>query len=360
MHLKKINLPADHQAHDSVVEWWYFNGHLEDNEDKQYSHMDCFFRVDLQKSAIPFLKHLPQSMPLTSRKHVCFAHSVLSDIDRQKNYKAVQNISLVSDDSFNKELLFINYINPFILMGYTNNEIVEIESNVFQVKTEHVDLTLRPIKKPLLSRGTGHISLGGDESYYYSMTDFDTTGTISVEGKTLEVKGRSWMDHQWADSSYRHDKWSWFSLKLDNGTDIMCCEYGVDDKKDYLVELIEKSGKTKHFDKFILKPGTKIWQSKLTKAEYPMTWEIEIPEHETKLEVKSLATDQEMIFLAINYWEGPIEITGTIGGKAVKGRGFMELVGYPSDYNYLMVSGKEMGEKVARELNSQVLKKIFG
>lgn len=360
MHLKKLSFPADHKPHDSIVEWWYFNGHLQDEKGNYYSFMDCFFRVEIEKAGIPFLRHLPLHKVLGNKRHVCFAHSVLSDIGQQINYKDVQNISLVSDDSFTKERLFINYINPFILRGFTNSEIAEIDENVFHVKTEHFDLTLKPKKQPLLSGGNGHITLGGEESYYYSITDFETSGVLLIDGKRIEVKGESWMDHQWADTPYRHDKWSWFSLKLDNGADIMCCEYGEEIKKDYFVSISSKLDKSVYYDNFVLKPGKKIWQSKLTKAKYPMSWDVEIAEYDAKLHIKSLMPDQEMIFLAINYWEGPVEVSGSVGGKKVKGFGFMELVGYPSDYNYLLTSGKEIGEKIGRELDSQILKKIFG
>ena len=53
-----------------------------------------------------------------------------------------------------------------------------------------------------------------------------------------------------------------------------------------------------------------------------------------------------MIFGAINYWEGPMKVEAFINGKKVQGKGFMELVGYPSDYNYLYLAGEELEENV--------------
>jgi len=52
--------------------------------------------------------------------------------------------------------------------------------------------------------------------------------------------------------------------------------------------------------------------------------------------------DQEMVYGPINYWEGQVEAKGVIDKKNVKGVGFMELVGYPSDYNYLLLTAKEL------------------
>ena len=77
----------------------------------------------------------------------------------------------------------------------------------------------------MLEGGKGFITVRGRESYYYSLTDLVTSGTVRVDGKWIPVKGRSWMDHQWADVAYTKDRWTWFSIQLNDGTDIMCVEY---------------------------------------------------------------------------------------------------------------------------------------
>ena len=346
MQPKQISFPNDHQAHDSVIEWWYFNGHLADDDGNRYGYMDCFFKADIEKVGIPHLKGLPLQKIFGRERYVYFAHSILSDIRYDKNWKEVQNISIVSNDSFQGDRLFIDYTDPIMLSGFVNNEIDEVGVDAFHLKTATLDLTLKSKKPALLEGGKGYISASDMSSYYYSLTDMETTGSITIDGKKINVKGKSWMDHQWADVSYKQDKWTWFSIMLEDGTDIMCCEYDDGVKKDYLASVITSSYKTFHYKKLGLVPGSDIWKSKTTKAEYPMSWDIIVPEHDAKLHVKSLVTDQEMVFMAINYWEGPIEVSGTIGGKAVKGVGFMELVGYPSDYNYMVTSGKEIAKKI--------------
>jgi hypothetical protein len=62
--------------------------------------------------------------------------------------------------------------------------------------------------------------------------------------------------------------------------------------------------------------------------------------------------DQEMIYGAINYWEGPLEVTALISGKKVKGVGFMELVGYPSDYNFVFLTMNELKKSLRRKIFS--------
>jgi len=350
MQPKQITFPLDHKAHDTIIEWWYFNGHLKDAKGNRYGFMNCLFRANIEKVRIPHLEHLPLKKIFKEDQHMYFAHSMLADIASGKNSKEIQNVSMVSNDSFKQDRLFINYIDPVIVQGFVDNEIVETGPDEFHVKTKDFDLSLRSKKQPLLEGGDGFISVCGRESYYYSLTSLEASGSVVVDGRRVEVKGTSWMDHQWADTPYSRDKWTWFSLQLDDGTDMMCCEYDDGRTKDCLVDILPLSNRAAHYKRLSLSPGSDAWKSPTTKAEYPMSWDISVPEYDAALHVSSLASDQEIIFMGINYWEGPIEVRGTIGGTSVKGVGFMELVGYPSDYNYLIASGKEMAKKITELL----------
>ena len=99
MQQKPLEFPKDHGGHEAVIEWWYFNGHLKDQEGNEYAFMDCLFKANPFKINIPFLK-VPWKK--VTSKYVYFAHSVISDINKQKSYKEVQDISMLSRDSFKK------------------------------------------------------------------------------------------------------------------------------------------------------------------------------------------------------------------------------------------------------------------
>jgi predicted secreted hydrolase len=128
MQQKPLEFPRDHSEHEAIIEWWYFNGRLQDKEGKEYAFMDCLFKANPLKINIPFLK-----IPLIQKnsRYIYFAHSVLSDIAKQKSHKEIQDISLISNDSFKRPLLYLNYLNPLaILNGYCVNEISEASPNV--------------------------------------------------------------------------------------------------------------------------------------------------------------------------------------------------------------------------------------
>ena len=338
MKIRPIQFPQDELPHDTIIEWWYFNGNLKDERGKKYSFMDCLFKADSKRVKIPFLK--------SPFKRMYFSHSLLSDIENKKFYSEINPVSILSKDSFSRPLLFINYTQP-PFRGYVNYAIDEIEKFKYHIKTENIDLILISKKKPLLEGGDGYLDLKRQSTYYYSLTNLETNGKINIEGRWIDVTGKSWMDHQWADVSYTKFKWTWFSIQLDNDIEMVCFEY-VDDRnnKTYLADICYPNNEQKHFSRIELKPLGEKWTSKRTEAVYPLSWEIKVPSEEINLKVYPLIKNQEMIFGTINYWEGPLEITGLFNNKKVKGEGFMELVGYPKKISNVRLYEKEIKKKV--------------
>jgi len=349
--IEPIVLPKDNGPHENTIEWWYFNGHLQDTTGREYSFMDCFFKVDCLKVNIEHLLNNPLKNLYQKGEYVYFAHSVVSDILKKKNYKDIQNISFVSHDSFLKNKLFISYTNPSIFGGLANI-IEEQESNGFHLQTENLDLTLESKKDPLLEGGHGYVGTPESGSYYYSLTDLQVKGFLNINNQKIEVHGQAWMDHQWANAVYKKDKWTWFSFQLENGTEIMCVEYETKNGTDILINTLTKDGVQGQYKKAVFTKGTSFWKSRKTKAKYPMVWKIKIPEASISIKTRAILRDQEMIFGPINYWEGPMEVQAKINGVKIKGKGFMELVGYPSDYNYLLLAGEELEENIFRKIKN--------
>jgi len=349
--LKPIQFPQDENAHHNIIEWWYFNGHLKDNQGKKYAFMDCLFKADVKKVKIPFLKKIPY-------RNIYFAHSLLADIDRQKNEREIQYLTFISKDSFCRPQLFINYYNPLELVGnYTNYAIEKIAPKKYRIKTQNFDLTLESTKTPLLEGGEGHIKVRGRKSYYYSLTNLRVNGLIKIKEKYLQVNGKAWMDHQWADVSYSHDQWDWFSIQLNNNTEIMACRYSDSKGQDLLVDIINDKGRQISVKDLVIVPGKEKFKSKLTKAEYPLSWDIHIPSQKISLKARALIKKQEMVFGTINYWEGPLIISGSFKGKQVRGQGFAELVGYPSQYNNISLVRGKIKNILDKEIDKS--KKIF-
>ena len=63
---------------------------------------------------------------------------------------------------------------------------------------------------------------------------------------------------------------------------------------------------------------------------YPSGWHIQVPSLDLDLNAQPLLADQELRTRP-RYWEGAVAVSGTRGGAAAGGRGYVELVGYAQE-----------------------------
>ncbi len=348
---KPIEFPQDEQAHDNIIEWWYFNGHLKDGAGNRYAFMNCLFRADVKKVKIPFLSKIPV-------KIIYFYHTLISDLKNNKFYPTIDYVTIVSNDSFTKPRLFVNHVKPMVVRGYVNRVLEETAEFVYHLKDENMDLKMTSTKPPLLEGGTGYVDLHSKTSYYYSLTNLKTEGKIKVNGVWIDVSGKSWMDHQWADVSYSKDQWTWFSVQLNDGRELVCYEYDDKKVKSRLVSISDSSGQTKHFKNVEFTPLADKWQSPKTKTTYPLAWKIKVPEENIELEIRPVIKEQEVVFGSISYWEGPMSASGQYNGKKISGDGFMELVGYPTKYGSIKYAHDKLIES-ARDMFIYTKKKFL-
>lgn len=297
---KRVVLPDDEFPHyNQAIEWWYFNGFLEGIN--KYALMTCLFKADTERVNLKFLK-----LPF---KTIYFSHSLLFNLTTGEIKKEVLPVVLVSEDSFQKKDLFINYFYP-LRKNYVNYEISR-NKDLMRIKTKYFDLNLSSIKKPLLEGGKGYINLGEKSTYYYSYTNMNASGYIGKEF----VKGKIWHDKQWSEQGFMKDSWLWFSFQLPNNTEIVCFDY----KGKKMASVTYPDNSQKHFEAEFI-PKKNVWTSKKTKLKYNLEWEIKIDKF--RIKTKPILNDCEMNFGTINYWEGPV--TADING--IKANGFMEFL----------------------------------
>lgn len=355
-HTKPIQFPQDEQKHNFIVEWWYFNGHVQDKKGNHYSYMYCLFKADAKKINLPFFDKQPYPI-------LYFAHSLLTDHQTNKFYPDINYISLLSKDSFTKPLLYINFINPNkILNGFICNAIEETKPLQYEIKSESFALQLKSAKKPLLENQKGWIEHNHVGSYYYSLTNLKTKGFFEIDNKKIEVTGKSWFDHQWANSKYNPAySWTWFCIQLDNNIELVVMKI-QDSPTDefYLSTIMFADGKQNTYSNVHVIPGATKWKSPITKAEYPISWKIEIPEEKIYLDLEPIVKEQEMLFGVINYWEGPLRVSGKMKGKKITGKGFLELVGYKKGVTDLVLYEKELFAGLKNKISDMLQHKHSG
>ena len=352
--MKPVVFPRDETSHDCAVEWWYFNGHLKDKKNNDYSFMNCLFKFKTESIELPIIKKLPfmEKIKKTQLRDVFSAHYIISDINKKKFYPFLDYVVLASRDSFSKPLLFINYASPIIVKGYFNSVIEETNLFEYFMKTENMELKMKSLKKPLLVGKTGFIDFKSKNTYYYSLTNLETSGRIKIGEKWIDVTGKSWMDHQWIYASKLKgldDKWLWFSIQLDNNTEMVCFEYDDGQNKHYYADISNPDNTQEHTRDVMFKPLEKAWESRKTGERYHTSWKIVIPSKNIDLIVEPYIKNQEMCFGTLNYWEGPLNVRGTFKGKPVSGKGFLESVGRPfqiGNFKFLATSALDIFKTV--------------
>ncbi len=298
-----VSLPKDDAPHNTVMEWWYYNGHLSTQSGKQYSfHYTVFLLSNLMSHVV--------------------LHSSISDHQSGKHYTAQRRTG--GNSSINTKNQFKFKQGNWLMEGGDGQDKLKVSTPEFEF-----DLNLHSTQAPILYDEDGIISLDiAGSSYYYSRTRMAIDGMIKLNGKTEKVTGRSWFDHQWGDFSLGMLSWDWFSLMLDNGMDLMIYQLrGKTSTPILYFGSITQHDKTTLLtnSEFSIQPGKK-WTSKKTDISYPLEWTIQVPRKNININTQSIIKNSEFDARLTShniYWEGAIKIDGTHTGQ-----GFMELYGY--------------------------------
>ena len=326
----EYEFPRDHFSHDDFrIEWWYYTGNLESEEGNAFGYQVTFFRVGLEgtkKIANPSKWKIGQ---------IYFAHTTVTDIAGEKfhfferiNRKGLNNAGARSDR-------FLVWNEDWVLTDRGGaHRLKAIESGT------GVDLKLIPVKDMVFHGKEGVSRKGeqaGNASHYFSYTRMQTTGKVFIKGKAYKVSGTSWMDREFSSDQLnpKLTGWDWLSLKLDNNTEIMLYQLR---RKDGSVDpfssgtLIPADSASRHLvkDQFSVEV-TDDWTSAVTKITYPAGWVVTLKDSGTRLKIRPDLADQELSHLRSisgSYWEGSVSVEGTYEGRPVKGKGYVELVGY--------------------------------
>jgi predicted secreted hydrolase len=199
-----------------------------------------------------------------------------------------------------------------------------------------LDLHLVARKPPALHDAIGWIDFAeGGSSYYYSRTSMAATGTLTIDGRTVDVSGEAWFDHQWGDFiTVGGGGWDWFAVNLADGTDLTLSLVRDADGSYPLVygTLVAPDGATTHLprDAFQVE-ATGRWHSPATGADYPAGWRVTLPDRQLTIELTPTVADQELDTRAstgVVYWEGSQIVRATRAGRPLGGEAYVELTGY--------------------------------
>ncbi|MEZ4620353.1 MAG: lipocalin-like domain-containing protein [Caldilineaceae bacterium] len=326
-----FTFPRDHGAHPEYkTEWWYYTGNLADETGNQYGYQLTFFRSALTPE-------LPARSSDLATNQIYLAHFAITDgrADRHRSFERYSRGAggLAGAEG---EPLFSVWLEDWAVResapGVSRLQAtVEDESGTYAL-----DLTLHETRPPLLHGDQGLSQKGpeaGNASYYYSLVNLESRGTLTSAGRTFTVVGQSWMDHEFGTSALSENAvgWDWFSIQLDNGDALMFANVRTADDgvvPDFTGTYAAADGTQQSIttNDFAV-TATNQWTSPDTEITYPSGWEVVFPDRKLVLTINPLVLDQEMKVSFI-YWEGAVTVEGTAAGAPVQGVGYVELTGY--------------------------------
>ena len=333
----EFNFPRDHGSHDFfLTEWWYFTGHLWSTEGKRFGYELTFFRRALED---------PQVWRNPSRwafRQLYFAHLALTEVDNGR-FRFAEKISRGGIGKAGaKTGMFHVWLDQWSATAVTaDHQEFHLQASTPEIA---IDLNVR-LKRPPVIHGLDGISQKGSQteqaSHYYSLTRLATKGVLWVEGEKQEVRGTSWMDHEFGSGSLAEGLvgWDWFSIQLESGYEIMAywlrrADGTFDASSSGTV--VTPNGETHHLSQDDLKLDIlEHWHSQTSGARYPSRWTLTIVPFDIRLHITPHLNDQELRTTKstqITYWEGAVEVTGRFGNAQVTGMGYVELTGYAEPY----------------------------
>ncbi len=328
---RPFQFPRDHGPHlDFRTEWWYYTGNLAGQDGRRFAYQFTIFRTALAAAA-------PENAEGTwSTRQLYMAHFAVTDV-RSGEHVAFERFSRGAAGLAGAVAEpYRVWIEDWQVEGLGGADSVRIQAREEDLA---LDLVLTRTKPVVFHGDRGFDRKGpepGNASYYFSMTRMASSGTIHSGGEVHRLSGLSWMDREWSTSALSEDQvgWDWFSLQLDDGTDVM------------YYRLRRADGSTSGFSGgSIIDPQGNLesiyaddvrlqalghWTSPTTRYRYPVEWRLEIARMETALDVEPVLEDQELD-VSIRYWEGAVRVNGTHRGSAVEGLGFVEMTGYEAE-----------------------------
>ena len=325
---RPLAFPADHGPHPEYqTEWWYYTGNLDAEDGRHFGYQLTFFRRALLPPS-----QFPDRASGWATDQVYMAHFALTDVSGGE-HTAFERLARGAAGLAGAQA------DPYQV--WLEDWRVELDpSGAYRLRAAQdglsIDLLLKDEKGPILQGDRGYSRKGagqGDASYYYSLTRLASAGSVEVAGRRYAVTGLSWMDHEFSTSYLSRDQvgWDWFSVQLDNGSELMLFQLRrADGSLDPASSgtLVARDGATTHLSQqdFTVQVQDH-WKSPHSGAVYPSRWAVTIPGAGLTLEIEPYLADQEMN-VSYAYWEGAVRIRGQQDGQPVAGSGYVELTGY--------------------------------
>lgn len=315
---KALEFPRDLGPHpDYRIEWWYLTANLKEANGTQWGVQWTLFRQAMSPGAEQagwdnrqlWMGHAAVTNAHTHRYAERFARGGVGQAGAQAiPFQAwIDSWKMGGDEGFSAQK-----VAPLELSASGDNF-------GYALKLE--------ADQPLVLQGEGGYSKKserGQASYYFSQPYYKANGSVTLDGKTVQVDGLAWMDREWSSQPLASDQtgWDWFSLHLDSGEKVMLFRLRQKDGSNYFAgNWIDRSGRSEVLPASSI-AMTPTGVTDVDGRKLPTSWTIALAERGLKIESTPLNAKSWM-GTRYSYWEGPITFRGTQHGM-----GYLEMTGY--------------------------------
>ncbi len=183
---------------------------------------------------------------------------------------------------------------------------------------------------PLVLQGDAGYSVkspAGQASHYYSQPFYAVRGNLRLPDETIAVEGQGWLDREWSSQPLAdtQDGWDWISLHLDTGEKMM--GFRLRDRAGppftSATHITAAGHETPYSDGALTM--TPLETARVEGRDVPVRWQAVLAEQGIDVELSAIEP-QAWMGTSTPYWEGPVRISGSHGG-----RGYLEMTGYTPD-----------------------------
>ena len=337
---RRFEFPRDHGPHPEYrTEWWYYTGNLESAEGEHLGFQLTFFRQALA----PDMPSRPSDWASRQIYMAHFAMTRASDdrfVSFERFSRGAAGLAGAQASPYRVWLESWEAVEETGEAGRQGDRETGGTESTGAVRLRAaegaaaLDLVVRQTK-PIVLQGDAGLSQKsgepGNASYYYSATRLAADGTMTLDGRTYQVKGLAWLDREFGTSALGPGAvgWDWYAFQLADGRDIMFFQIR---QKDGSIEplssgtLVAPDGSVKRLAANDVKIDVlDRWTSPRSQAVYPARWRFQIPAEAISLDITPHAPDQELA-VSFAYWEGAVKISGS-----AQGHGYIEMTGYAGE-----------------------------
>jgi predicted secreted hydrolase len=316
------SFPRDHGRHsDFQTEWWYYTGQLFDAES------DIFRAKPRYGFQLTFFRRA--SLIDGKAKDQFMAHAVVTDIEKGETFWNSRVGGGELGLSGAKQSLLNVWSGDWTVDTIGSEQFLRFNVTG-DGETYVVRAMIQNPKPPWLQGQQGwskKAECSGCASQYYSQPRLNVTAEMIKGESTQTLRGLAWMDHEFMTNSLSGAQvgWDWMGLMLKDGRSLMVYRLR---REDGSVDLAAASVRSNEGERalgqgeFSMTPRT-FWRSPASKAEYPISWRVEVPSEGIQVDLMARVADSELGEpTQTRYWEGPV------ASESEEVTGYLEMTGY--------------------------------